>query len=298
MKSSAFPVFALLGASGLWGLTWLPLKHFGTFGIDGALVTLCAHGSVGLLAAPFLLARRTRWLPDWRSMAVLAVCGGLANLAFASAMVLGDVTRVMALFYLLPAWGVLLARVLIGERVDGKRAGSLVCALSGAFLVLGGPRILVAPPTWVDALATLSGLTLAFNNVVFRKAQGIPMTDKVAAVFVGSLLLAAAAQAFAAGPVPTAPARIWLEVVLFGMIWILLATAGTLFGVNNMEAGRSSVLIIMELVTAVVSSALIQRDVPDLLTCAGGALILASALLEAIRTTPARAGTESTAPAR
>jgi hypothetical protein len=48
------------------------------------------------------------------------------------------------------------------------------------------------------------------------------------------------------------------------------------------QAGRSSVLIIMELVTAVVSSALILGQVPDLGVCIGGVFILASALLEAM----------------
>src|SRR6187399_2138609 len=103
------PVVALLLASALWGLTWLPLKHFGTYGIAGPLVTLAAHGSVGLLALPFLALRVRSWRSEWPSMALLAVFGGLANLAFATAMQRGDVTRVMVLFYLLPAWGVLLA---------------------------------------------------------------------------------------------------------------------------------------------------------------------------------------------
>ena len=39
----------------------------------------------------------------------------------------------------------------------------------------------------------------------------------------------------------------------------------------------------MPLGMAVVSSALIQHNVPDAFTCAGGVLILLSALLEAMR---------------
>src|SRR4029077_14224968 len=111
--------------------------------------------------------------------------GGLANLAFASAIVLGDVTRVMVLFYLLPAWGVLGARFLLRERIDGRRKLSLADALGGAFFVLGGPKILEQPPNWVDGLAALSGLALAINNVLFRKASEVPVASKVGFVFVG-----------------------------------------------------------------------------------------------------------------
>jgi drug/metabolite transporter (DMT)-like permease len=278
----------LLGASTLWGLTWLPLKRFGAYGIEGAVVTLVGHGSVGLLALPLLFAQRRAWLAEWRSMAVLALFGGLANLAFAIAMQRGDVTRVMALFYLLPAWGVVFARAFLNERIDARRALSLAFALSGAFLVLGGARLWVAPPSFVDGLAVLSGFTLAVNNVVFRKLQSVPIAPKVSFVFVGSLLWALGTVLL--GPATAAagaPLGLWLEVVAFGLFWILAATAGTLYGVNHLEAGRSSVLIIMELVTAVVSSALVLRQLPDAAGCAGGALILVSALLEAVRREPA-----------
>jgi drug/metabolite transporter (DMT)-like permease len=75
----------------------------------------------------------------------------------------------------------------------------------------------------------------------------------------------------------------WAEVVSFGLVWILIATVGTLWGVNQMEAGRAAVLIIMELVTAVVSAAIIERTVPTPIACVGGVLILLSALLEGLR---------------
>lgn len=283
----------LLGASVLWGLTWLPLKHFGAVGIEGPLVTLSAHGSVGLLAIPFLGARWRVWQKSWPSLALIAVFGGLANLAFATAMMDGDVARVMALFYLLPAWGVVLARVLLDEPIDAQRLVSLGAALAGAFLVLGGSRILVAPPSWVDALALLSGSALAVNNVLFRKTQELSVPIKVAAVFVGSLAWGALTVALGAGARPvSATGSEWLAVVAFGLVWILLATAGTMFGVNHLAAGRSSVLILMELVTAVVSSSILLRHLPDASACVGGALILGSALIEALRREPSTVASE------
>lgn len=284
---SLLPVLVLLASSMLWGLTWLPLKHFGRFGIEGPAVTLFAHGTVGVLALPFLWRRRATWRGSLGSMGWLGLFGGLANLAFASAIVLGDVTRVMVLFYLLPAWGVLGARLLLGERIDARRWWSLAAALSGAFLVLGGPEILQQPPGWVDALAALSGLALATNNVLFRKASEVPIATKVGFVFVGSLawalLVIVASPALA---IPAAPALIWTEVVVFGLVWILVATAATLYGVHHLDAGRSSLLIIMELVTAVVSAAWISGKVPSAVECVGGLLILTSGLLEALRAEP------------
>jgi drug/metabolite transporter (DMT)-like permease len=278
------PILVLLCASTLWGLTWLPLKHFGGFGLEGPLVTLVAHGSVGLIALPILFVRRRRWTAHWRGMGVIAAAGGVANLTFAWAMVIGDVTRVMVLFYLLPAWGVLGGWFLLGEHIDRQRSSSLVLALLGAFLVLGGASILDAPPGFADLLAVIAGFGLAVCNIAFRKLQTLAIPDKIGMSFVGCLLWAVVLVLAGVGSVPVdVPSVIWLQLSAFGTVWILLATAGTLWAVHHMEAGRSSVLIIMELVTAVGSAAIITGHMPSPIEWSGGVLILASAVLEAWR---------------
>jgi drug/metabolite transporter (DMT)-like permease len=285
--NALLPAAVLMACSMLWGLTWLALKRFGDYGLEGPGVTLFAHGTVGALALPLLWRRRREWWSDRRRMGLLALAGGLANVAFATAIVRGEVTRVMALFYLLPAWGVLGGKLLLGARVAARRRVSLVSALFGAFLVLGGSGLVREPPGFVDLLAVISGLALAANNILFRMAQDVSVTTKVSMSFVGCLLWAAASTAIGAADIPAdVPAGIWLEVFAFGLIWILVATAGTLWGVNQMEAGRSSVLIVTELVTAVVSASILTRRVPSVGEVIGGSMILLSALLEAWR--PAR----------
>lgn len=274
------PVVVLLSASVLWGFTWLPLKHFGSYGVMGPLVTLLAHGSLGVLALPLLLSRRSQWRKHWRAMLALVLFGGCANVTFASAMLAGDVTRVMVLFYLLPAWGVLGARFWLREKIDGRRRLSLALALLGAFCILGGTKMFESPPGFLDFVAVVAGLALALTNLVFRKEQQLSVSNKVSATFVGCLVWAGALVLFE-GSIPSGvPALVWTQVVGFGLVWILLATAGTLWGVHHMEAGRSSVLLVMELVTAVLSAAWFSGELGTPLEWAGGGLILASALLE------------------
>jgi drug/metabolite transporter (DMT)-like permease len=284
-----YPVLALAGASLLWGLTWIPLKYFGSFGLQGVTVTLVAHGSVGALALGWLLLRLARWRRAWTGVLALGACGGIANLAFASAIVSGDVVRVMVLFYLLPAWGVLGGWLILGERVDLLRKLSVVGALGGAVLILGGPQVLTEPPSVSDALAVLSGFALALNNVLFRKLTSLPVPDKIAAMFAGCLLLALLLTLLGVQPLPSAvPLAVWLQLAAFGLVGLSIATAGTQWGVAHMEAGKSSVLIIMELVAAVASAALINGTRLSWLEWLGGGLVVAASLLEARR--PAEAG--------
>lgn len=282
----AYPVVVLMSASVLWGLSWLPLKYFAGFGLEGVPVTLVGYGSVGVLALGLLLHRRKLWRAagQWRGLLLLAGVGGLANLAFASALVRGDVVRVMVLFYLLPAWGVLGGYLWLGERVDGLRKLAVAGALAGAFLILGGASILAEPPSLTDALAVVSGMALAVNNVWFRKLERLTVTDKVAAMFVGCLLWSLPLALLGVQPLPAGlPALVWAQLAGFGLVGLLLATIGTQWGVAHMETGRSSVLIIVELVVAVISAALLNGTRLSGSEWLGGGLIVVAALAEARR---------------
>jgi drug/metabolite transporter (DMT)-like permease len=281
---STYPVLALLAASVLWGLTWLPLKYFAGFGLEGVWVTLVGHGSVGVLALLWLSRRRHAIRAHAAGLLLLGAFGGLANLAFASAIVRGEVVRVMVLFYLLPAWGVLGGWLWLGERVDALRKLAVLGALAGAYLILGGARVLATRPELSDVLAVVSGMALALNNVWFRKLERAAVTDKVAAMFAGCLLWALPLALLGVAPLPAAvPASVWFQLSGFGLLWLLLATAGTQWGVAHMETGRSSVLIIVELVAAVASAAWLNGTRLSSVEWLGGALIVAAALVEARR---------------
>ena len=281
---AAYPVVVLLASSVVWGLTWIPLKYFAGFGLQGVNVTLVGYGSVGVLSLPWLAYRWPAWRGAWPLMLLIGTLGGLANLAFASAMVSGDVVRVMVLFYLLPAWGVVGGWLLLAERVDRLRGLTVAGALVGAILILGGVRILTERPSTADALAVLSGMALALNNVLFRKLADVAVSDKIAIMFTGCLMWALPLTLLGVQALPGGvPPGVWLELVGFGLIWLFIATVGTQWGVAHMEAGRSSVLIIMELVAAVASAAIIDGARLRPMEWLGGVLIVAAAVIEARR---------------
>ena len=216
-------------------------------------------------------------------MAGIFLLGGTANLAFAYALIHGEVVRVMVLFYLLPVWGVLGGRFFLGEKIDRQRALAVVLALTGAVLILGGPAVLAAPPSWLDLVAIASGFFFAMNNLCFRAAQAAPVPSKVAIMFLGCGLFALALVGAGVQAMPTGiPATTWLLVIAAGLL-LLTATAGSQYGVTHLEAGRASVIIIMELVVAVITAAWWAGETLDGIEWIGGALILAAAFLEAWR---------------
>jgi drug/metabolite transporter (DMT)-like permease len=69
----------------------------------------------------------------------------------------------------------------------------------------------------------------------------------------------------------------------YGAIWLTLITFGTQWAVTQMEAGRSAVIIVVELVVAVVSSAIIIGSGLKLYEIIGGLMVLTAAVLEGYR---------------
>ncbi|MBF0255271.1 MAG: DMT family transporter [Gammaproteobacteria bacterium] len=286
IMTAARPVLVLLGASVLWGASWLPLKAINEAGISGVALTFGAYGLLALLLTPWLLASFGRWRhpESMRQLLLIALLGGGANLAFTTALVYGEVVRVMVLFYPLPVWGVLGGKLFLGESVDGWRWLGVVLAVGGAVLVLGAWELLDSPPSWLDLVALLSGLLFALNNLVFRAAQRVPVRTKLAAMFWGCTLLAAGIllTGLAAFPVSVVGAA-WGGLILYAVFWLLLANIGSQWAVTHLEAGRASIIIIMELVTAVVTATWIGGETMDALELLGGTLILVAASIEALR---------------
>lgn len=281
---AGWPLAVLLFSATLWGLSWWPLKGFAAVGLSGPVLVLLTYGVVGVVGLPWLLREHPQWRAQASLLLLIALVGGWANAAFVNALVLGDVVRVMLLFYLSPVWSVLGGRIFLKEAVSRRRAAAVVMALAGAFLVVGGFAALQAPPSVADLLALSAGLGFAANNVASRAGQSIPMLSKTVAVFVGCgpmalLLLALQGSAGIAWPAPSAGLGLALAGYAFG--WTVLATATWQYGVTHMEAGRAGVILIAELLVALVSATLIGGETMAPREWLGGSLIALAAALEA-----------------
>ena len=277
---SRLAVVALLIAGLLWGLTWIPLKYFGRQGLSGITLTLMSYGLVGLLVLPWLIYRRKTWWAQRRLVLMIALAGGLANVCFLSAILRGEVVRVMLLFYLAPVWGVVGGRVFFGEPFTRLRVIGVATAVVGAVLLLGGPSVLSAPPGMTDLLAVGSGMLYASQNLFTRAADRTPLDAKSLVVFVGCGLLSGLILLGTGESIPPVSPILFGQLLAFAGIWMLTAMVVTAWGVSHMEAGRAAILLVFELVAAVVSAMWIAGDRLNGLEWIGAAMIVTAALLE------------------
>lgn len=279
--STAWPVAVLLFSASLWGLSWWPLKQFVAAGLSGPVLSMLAYGLVGLVTFALLWRERTAWRSQTGLLLALALVGGWANTSFVNALMLGDVVRVMFLFYLSPVWSVLGGCLFLGERVRARRALAVALAVLGLWFVMGGANVLQSPLSTADLLALSAGLAFAGNNIIARAAQAIPMRSKTVAVFLGCSVLSIATVVWQGVAVPALSAPVFLGVLAYGFGWLVLATATWQYGVTHLESGRAGVVMVAELLVAVLTATWLGDEHLSPVEWVGGALIALAALIEA-----------------
>ena len=133
--AAVWPALALVFNALVWGVSWWPFRQ------------MQAEGLHPLWATVFVFALCTVVITCWRPHAVkevlrtpalwvLVLAAGTTNAAFNWAVSIGDVVRVVLLFYLMPLWTVLLARWLLHEPLTVRAALQVALALTGAAVVL------------------------------------------------------------------------------------------------------------------------------------------------------------------
>ncbi len=287
---SPLPIFALLFNAFVWGLAWWPFQRMHAAGLHPLWATAAMYCVVllGLLIARPGLWAQVRQHPQlW----LLALASGLNNVAFNWAVTIGDVVRVILLFYLMPAWAVLLAWKILGERPTPAALLRLLLAFAGVVLVLlpaDAPASgLLQNLSLADALALLGGFMFALTNVTLRRLHAVPGQARMFVMFGGCMLMALTVgtiglQVGVVEPFP-APNATWVVTGLLLSGLLMLGNWALQYGAARLAAGTTAVVMLSEVVFASVSSVLLSASTLQPRTLLGGSLILCAALLASLR---------------
>ena len=287
---SFLPVLALVFNAFVWGVSWWPFRQLHGAGLHPLWATALVFtlAVLGLLLARPGVFTRTRAYP---ALWLLALSSGLTNVAFNWAVTVGDVVRVVLLFYLMPAWSVLLAWRVLGERPTRTAVLRLVMAFAGVVLVMvpadTSLQRLVGHLSGADLLALAGGFCFALTSVTLRRLHRVPSESRMLALFGGGALMttASACTGLLVGFVPAlpAPATSWVVLALLLAAAFLLTNYALQFGAARLAAGTTALIMLSEVVFASVSSVLLAGTVLDARTVLGGSLIVSAALLATLR---------------
>jgi drug/metabolite transporter (DMT)-like permease len=299
-RATRLAALALVANAFVWGTSWWPLRRLLASGVHplwGTALIFTLASLVIAAARPRALGQVLRTPALW----LLLLASGLTNAAFNWAIVIGDVIRVVLLFYLMPLWTVLFARIFLGEKLTRAAALRIVLGAAGAAIVLwptgGAPGSVLAaqlplplPGTLADWLGVVGGASFAFNNVMLRREAKRPEEGRAMAMFVGAAIVCAALAATltASGAVAAPPlvAGAWMFWIAGLTVAFLAGNLALQYGAARLPANRTSVVMLSEVLFASLSALVLgggRLSVPLVL---GGAFIVAGALLAALA--PAR----------
>lgn len=279
----ALPALALLCNAWVWGMTWIAFKALHQLGLHPLWSTTLVYASA---FAVLTVARPdgVRGLWDNPRLWLLALAAGLTNVSFNWAVTVGDVVRVVLLFYMMPVWSTGLAWWLLGERPTPAALVRLALALAGVVLVLYKPGALGGATGLSDGLALLGGFSFALTNTLLRRWRDTPQTARASAMFLGGFGLSAVlVWAFGVDGVPWDLWPHWLPWVAALVAAFLCVNLALQYGAARLPAQTTSLIMLSEVAFASASAVLLGAASPTAATWLGGALIMLAALLAVVR---------------
>ncbi|MEP3945049.1 DMT family transporter [Ascidiaceihabitans sp.] len=277
---------ACLYAGAVWGLFWIPLRALEKAGLQGLWVTAVYFLVPTLCLLPVLIKRRKQIMLGGLSFQITALMSGAALTFYATSILYTDVIRAMMLFYMMPIWSVILARVFLGERIIPVRIAAMAMAFVGMLILFGLGLEFPLPRNVGDWLGLAAGGIWAVTMLRLRIYATHSAMDLTVGFFLWGLILSGgAALVLTPASVPT-----WTQtlpavpmLLLFVVMLVIPGTIASLWGPKFLNPGVVGLLFMTELVVGAVSAAIWAGEPFGLREFVGVVLISGASLLEPIK---------------
>lgn len=276
------PSLAIATSGLLWGIWWIPLRWLEGSGLTGDWAGVALYAATTAVLTPFVLLRPSALSLFGRDLLLIGILSGLAFTTWNHALIAGDVVRVTLLFYLSPIWGTALGFVVFRDPVSLLRVVSIVTGLAGAAVVLGFDRGIPLPRSIAEWMALGSGLLFALAAVCSRQA---PQVSGLHKTFLNAVFAGLGALAFAL-LLPAAPSPAFFSFsdsvgpIAVCLLWQIPVTWAVLWGASRLDAGRLGILLLLEVMAAAMSAAILTDEPFGWREATGCVLIIAAGLIE------------------
>jgi len=208
---------------------------------------------------------------------------GLASVLYFYGVMTSDVIRVIFLFYLLPMWTTIAARLIYGERIGAPQILVIGVAMAGLWLLLGGDKRIPMPSNAGDWCGLAAGVCWGTSLALLRgKTWASPPINCLCTFLSGAIIALLAYLLFTADtPANLATLKhplVIVVAVLFGSLVVMPSMLGQIWGAGILPAPTSALLTMTEIVVATISAfILIGTELSG--ASAFGALVILSAVL-------------------
>lgn len=279
---------SILLCASVWGLFWIPLQYFDASGVKALWAVAGITFSAALIAIAFAIRFGMARQGDFKLLLITGLGMGAANVLYFAGILLSDVLRVIFLFYLLPLWATLFAKMFFNVPIGRKRIFAIALAVLGVWLLLGAGGWPL-PKNLGDVFGILAGMLWALGLTMMRGRQEIDIfmagASTFAIAFVLAVLLGTILHITRPDIQPTLPTvdqlgSVVLPMLAFGAFVLWTSIIGQLWGAKHVAATTAALLTMSEIVVATISIAMLQASSMEILSMVGACLILLAVLID------------------
>ncbi len=278
-----------------WGLFWIPVRMLNDGGITGSWTVFLIYAVALVVLLPlFYTHRRGIRAAGWGWLLTGLFTGG-SFLLYANAFLHTEIVRVFFLFYISPIWAALLARFFLGERLTYSRLIAIALGLAGLIVILNIQEGWPVPRSAGDWMALCGGMVWALAALRLRQTTTTGAPEQALGFYFWGVLIGAG---FFFLPLETQSAipdfaalagRTWGLLVLTAF-FALAANLSLVWGARLLSPLRSSILLMMELISGTVAASILTDEPFGLREILGGGLIVSAAGLDLFYRQKAAAG--------
>lgn len=277
-----------LGAA-LWGLFWIPLRFLDERGVTGLWAVALVMFML-IIPAAIALVRANKLHTLMSSNTWFIGCAmGLSTVLYFTGIIVSDVIRVIFLFYLLPIWTTLTARILYKESITRLRLLIIGIALIGLWLLLGGGNGIPMPSNLGDWCGLLAGMCWGVSLAVIRGRDNVDAGAMVCAtaiaattiaVVVALVLLSMGFTDLVSIPQVSGWLTILIAAVLFSVVMQYPSLLGQIWGAQRIAAPTAALLTMSEILVATVSAYLLIGTDLNTISMVGAVIILIAVCID------------------
>lgn len=270
-------------SAALWGLFWIPLRFLDKHGATGLWAVVLVMSAVSVPSLLLLLVtKKLHTLKSGHNWFVGSLLG-LSIVLYFAGVIVSDVIRVIFLFYLLPIWTTLAARLIYQEPITRIRFIVIAMALSGLWLLLGGGNSLPIPSNIGDWCGLLAGITWGVSLAFIRGKEEVDASAMVCTTAIGATFMALIVALFllntgntvlAALPRIDSIAMVAVATLGFSLLVLYPSLVGQIWGAQRVAAPTAALLTMTEILMATVSAYFLIGTDLNLISMIGAAIIL------------------------
>ena len=273
--------------SGLvFGIYWIPIRALESAGFQGLWATTVFNLVSMVIILPIIFHYRHRLFPGRLRLHLIGFGTGLGYALYATAFVYTEVVNVIVLFYLMPIWGFLLARIFMSDPITPARFWSMVVGFAGLWVILGEGAALPLPENGGDWMALMAGFVWAAGALLILM-DGREKAAVYGTGFVFWALVITAASAWItsthgglAKPDWSALVDVLPWLVPFALLVIIPAAIATVYAPTKLNPGIVGILFMAEISVGTITAAIWAGEPFGTRQLVGVGLIAIAGMLE------------------